>query len=53
MSLQVVGALCVAIALIGGGFKVSDVEVPQLSRLRIAALLAFGVLLLGLGLLTP
>jgi hypothetical protein len=52
MTLQVVGALCIVIALIGGGLKVSEVEIPRLSELRIIALVAVGAVFVGLGLLT-
>lgn len=52
MTLQAVGALCIAIALIGGGHKISEVEIPRLSVYRIIALVTAGVILIGLGLLT-
>ncbi|WP_067795059.1 hypothetical protein [Actinomadura formosensis] len=51
MTLQVVGAVCIVIALIGGDFDVGGVEIPRLSRGRIAALVTAGVILVGLGLL--
>lgn len=51
LTLQVIGALCVVIALIGGGVKTSSVEVPKLSNRRIIALLVAGILLIAAGLL--
>ncbi|MEV4678608.1 MULTISPECIES: hypothetical protein [Actinomadura] len=51
MTLQVVGAVCILIALIGGDFEVGGVEIPRLSRGRIIALVTAGVILVGLGLL--
>jgi hypothetical protein len=51
LTLQVIGALCVVIALIGGGVKISSVEVPKLSNRRIIALLIAGILLIAAGLL--
>lgn len=51
MTLQVVGAICIMIALIGGGFEVGGVEIPRFSRARVAALVTAGVILVGLGLL--
>lgn len=51
MSLQVVGALCVAIAIVGGGLKINEVEIPRLSQRRMTALVLAGFLFLGTGLL--
>jgi hypothetical protein len=51
LTLQVIGALCIVIALIGGGFKISSVEIPKLSTTRIIALLAAGILFVCAGLL--
>ncbi|MGW2058504.1 hypothetical protein ACWCOZ_32120 [Streptomyces sp. NPDC001840] len=51
MTLQVVGALCILIVLVGEGVKISGVEVPRLSRRRAAALTLAGVLFVALGLL--
>ena len=50
MTLQVIGALCIMIALIGGGLKISEVEIPRLSGRRIVALVVVGAALVGLGL---
>jgi hypothetical protein len=51
MSLQVIGALCIVIALIGGGLKISEVEIPSLSKRRIIAMVVVGAVFVGLGLL--
>lgn len=51
LTLQVIGALCIVIALIGGGVKISSVEVPKLSNRQIIALLVTGILLIAAGLL--
>ncbi|MFI9391922.1 hypothetical protein ACIG53_13675 [Streptomyces bauhiniae] len=51
MTLQVIGALCILVALIGEGFKISGVEVPRLSRNRAVALSVAGAAFLVLGLL--
>lgn len=51
MTLQIVGALCVAVAIVGGGLKINEVEVPRLSPRRMAALVFAGLLFLGVGLL--
>jgi hypothetical protein len=51
MSLQVLGALCVAIAIVGGGLKINEVEIPRLSQRRMTALVLAGFLFLGTGLL--
>lgn len=52
MTLQVVGALCILVALIGEGLKISEVEVRRLSRTRAVALAATGVLFIALPILT-
>ncbi|MFJ7177537.1 hypothetical protein ACIQXA_14300 [Streptomyces massasporeus] len=52
MTLQVVGALCILIALVGEGLKVSEVEVPRLSRVRATALVLVGAAFVALGLMT-
>lgn len=52
MTLQVIGAICILIALIGGGLKIREVEIPRLSRLRITALMVVGAAFIGLGLMT-
>lgn len=51
MTLQIVGALCVAVAIVGGGMKINEVEVPRLSARRVAALAFAGLLFVGVGLL--
>lgn len=51
LTMQVIGALCIVTALIGGGFKISSVEIPKLSTTRIIALLAAGILFVCAGLL--
>lgn len=52
MTLQVVGALCILVALIGEGLKINEVEVGRLSRTRAVALAATGALFIALPLLT-
>ncbi|MCC5033378.1 hypothetical protein DMH02_009145 [Streptomyces sp. WAC 00631] len=52
MTLQVVGALCILVALLGEGLKINDLEVSRMSRVRAAALVAVGIAFVGLGLLT-
>jgi hypothetical protein len=47
MSLQVLGALCIALAIVGGGLKINEVEIPRLSQRRMAALILAGFLFLG------
>ncbi|MDX2548938.1 hypothetical protein ACOT81_25180 [Streptomyces sp. WI04-05B] len=47
MSLQVLGALCIAVAIIGGGLKINEVEIPRMSQRRMAALIFAGFLFLG------
>ncbi|MFF7081252.1 hypothetical protein [Streptomyces lavendulae] len=49
MTLHIVGALCVAIAIVGGGLKINEVEVPRLSRRRMIALVFAGLLFIGVG----
>jgi hypothetical protein len=51
LTLQVIGALCIVIALIGGGLKISSIEIPKLSTTQIIALLAAGILFIAAGLL--
>jgi hypothetical protein len=51
MTLQVIGALCILIALIGGGLKVSEIEIPRLSEGRMIALTIAGAAFIGLGFL--
>ena len=50
VTLQVVGALCIVIALSGGGFKYLGAEIPRLTSKKIAALFVAGLLSLMLGL---
>ncbi|MEW2168025.1 hypothetical protein AB0912_34300 [Streptomyces sp. NPDC007084] len=50
MTLQAVGALCILVALVGGGIKINDLEIPRLSRARTAWLVTVGVAFVGLGL---
>jgi type VI protein secretion system component VasK len=52
VTLQVVGALCILVALIGEGLKISEVEVRRLSRTRAVALAATGALFIALPILT-
>jgi hypothetical protein len=52
VTLQVVGALCILVALIGEGLKINEVEVGRLSRTRAVALAATGALFIALPLLT-
>ncbi|MET9465540.1 hypothetical protein ABZY44_12155 [Streptomyces sp. NPDC006544] len=50
MTLHIVGALCVAIAIVGGGLKINEVvEVPRLSRRRMIALVFAGLFFIGVG----
>lgn len=49
--LQVVGAVCIVVALVGGGLKAGDLEVPVISRKRRVLLGGAGVLFLVIGLL--
>lgn len=51
MALEILGALCVAVAIVGGGLKINEVEVPRLSPQRMAALVFAGIVFLGVGLL--
>ncbi|GAA2379822.1 hypothetical protein [Streptomyces carpaticus] len=51
MTLQTVGALCVAVAIVGGGLKINEVEIPRLSPRRVVALGFAGILFLGAGVL--
>lgn len=51
MTLEFLGALCVAVAIVGGGLKINEVEVPRLSPRRMAALVFAGLVFLGVGLL--
>ena len=53
MTLQVIGALCIAVALIGGGLTIGKiVSIPSLTRWRVIALVLAGSILIALGLLT-
>lgn len=52
VTLQVVGALSILVALIGEGLKISDVEVGRLSRGRAVALAAVGTLFIAPPILT-
>ncbi|MFH8726806.1 hypothetical protein [Streptomyces termitum] len=52
MTLQVIGALCILVSLVGEGLKISEVEVRQLSRARAITLAALGVLFIALPPLT-
>ncbi|MFF8838958.1 hypothetical protein [Streptomyces sp. NPDC015130] len=47
-----IGALCILVALVGEGLKISEVEVRQLSRARAITLAAAGILFIALPLLT-
>ncbi|MFF5254738.1 hypothetical protein ACFY4K_22235 [Streptomyces leeuwenhoekii] len=47
-----IGALCILVALVGEGLKISEVEVRQLSRARAVVLAALGVLFIALPILT-
>ena len=49
VTLTVVGAVFVGIAIIGGGLRVGGVEVATLSRGRIIALAVFGLITMALG----
>ncbi len=50
MTLEVVGAIFLLIALVGGGLQIGDrLTVPQLSRVRLVALALTGIALIGLG----
>jgi type VI protein secretion system component VasK len=50
MSLEVVGALCVAAALVGPRLKIGDVHIPHLSKAKMIALAVVGALFIALGL---
>ncbi|WP_218924608.1 hypothetical protein [Streptomyces sp. rh207] len=52
MTLQVIGALCILVSLIGEGLKISEVEIRRLSRARAISLAALGVLFIALPLVT-
>jgi hypothetical protein len=47
--LLVIGVICVAVAIVGGGLRISGIEIPLLSSIQRQVLLA----LLGFGLLSP
>lgn len=53
MTVQVIGALCIAVALIGGGLTIGKlVSIPSLTKWRVIALVVAGSALIALGLLT-
>lgn len=53
MSVESVGAVCVMLALIGGGLKINEVELPRLPAHWVAALAAAGTVFIGLSLSSP
>lgn len=52
MSLRVLGALLVAVAVIGGGMTIGGFDLPRFTPVQLALLVLLGVTLLLLGLLT-
>ena len=53
MTLQVIGALCIVVALIGDELTIGKaVSIPALTRGRVVALVVAGSALIALGLLT-
>lgn len=50
LTLAVVGAVLVAITILGGGLRVGGVQIANISRLRIVLLAGFGVVTMALGL---
>lgn len=51
MTMQVIGALCIVIALIGEGLTIGKiVSIPSLTRWRVIALVVAGSALIALGL---
>ncbi|MFK3981529.1 hypothetical protein ACI2K4_14270 [Micromonospora sp. NPDC050397] len=49
LTLAVVGAVLVALAILGGGLRVGGVHVANLSRPRILLLASFGLVTMALG----
>jgi divalent metal cation (Fe/Co/Zn/Cd) transporter len=49
MTLEVVGAFMVALALIGGGLQIFNAHIPHLSKIQLVALGLVGVLFIAIG----
>ncbi|MER5214935.1 hypothetical protein ABT063_31400 [Streptomyces sp. NPDC002838] len=53
MTLELMGAACLAIAIVSGGLKINEVELPRLPRHWHVALVVAGVMFIGLGVSSP
>jgi hypothetical protein len=49
LTLAVVGAVFVGVAIIGGGFRIGTLKISSLTRSRVALLATFGVVILIFG----